>query len=112
MKFIATTMEMVRGDSETVSVWLEDDNGHAPFVTGDTVYFTVKQDKFSTEKAFQKTVTTFVDGKAFVDILPADTKNMEFGRYFYDVQITFANGEVKTIVPCSQFVLKCEVTYE
>lgn len=111
MNIVGTTLEMIRGDSETLTYWNEDELGVAPLVTGDTVYFTVKIANTETAKQFQKVITTFVDGKAIVNILPADTKNLEFGRYVYDFQVNFANGDVKTPV-IGQFVLLGEVTYE
>lgn len=106
------TIEMVRGDSETLNVRIEDSNGLVPFVTGDTVYFTVKKDIQLLEKDLQVTVTTFNNGQAEVNIKPQDTKTMEPGRYIYDVQVTFSSGEVKTIIPEATFVVRGEVTHE
>lgn len=106
------TIEMVRGDSETLNIRIEDETGLVPLVTGDTVYFTVKRDPRLLEKDFQITVTSFTDGVAIANINPQDTKSMDPGMYAYDVQVTFANGEVKTIVPEATFVLRGEVTFE
>ena len=60
----------------------------------------------------QKIVTEFHDGKALVEILPPDTKTLPIGRYVYDIQITFANGTVKTVVGPAIFEITAEVTYE
>lgn len=41
----------------------------------------------------------------------SDLKDFEFGDYFYDVQLKFANGVVNTIVGPSLFKILPEVTY-
>lgn len=106
-------IKMVRGDSETLTY--ENINAETgeqvALVTGDTVYFTVKTNYQTADKSLQKVVTTFTDGKASISILPTDTKIMPFGQYVYDVQVTFANGQVKTPV-VGAFTLLNEVTYE
>lgn len=111
MKFIGTTIEMFRGDSETMTVRARDKVTKAaiPLVTGDTVRFTVRRSK-TDPITFQKVVTAFIDGNALVAILPADTTGKDQGRYVYDIEITFANGDVKTGTD-GTFVLKGDVTY-
>lgn len=39
---------------------------------------------------------------------PEDTKKLRFGEYVYDIQITFANGDVNTFIS-GKFKLKPEV---
>ena len=39
---------------------------------------------------------------------PEDTKKLRFGEYVYDIQITFANGDVNTCIS-GKFKLKPEV---
>ena len=60
----------------------------------------------------QRIITEFHDGKALAEILPADTKTLPIGRYVYDIQITFADGTVKTVVGPATFEIAAEVTYE
>lgn len=38
-----------------------------------------------------------------------DTKKLFFGDYLYDIQITFANGDVDTFIPVNTFTLEMEV---
>ena len=40
---------------------------------------------------------------------PIDTKNLKFGTYTYDIELTFASGEVDTIIPYSKFNILPEV---
>lgn len=108
MTINATTkeMRMVRGDSEMIVVRCPDD----PFVSGDIVEFSVRK-KVKTERLVHKTVTLFDSGKAYIELIPSDTDELEFGDYVYDIQVTRANGWVTTLIKTSKFVLETEVTY-
>jgi hypothetical protein len=113
MKVSGKNISMTRGDSEAISLSCTDSSKVGiPLVTGDTIYFTVKVSASDEAKAFQKVVTAFDAGIAYIDIMPNDTKSMCFGSYVYDVQLTKANGTVTTIIPPSRFTLLEEVTYE
>lgn len=113
MKIQGNSLSMVRGDSESIVVSFEDSNGLSiPLVTGDIIYFTVKPSVNTSIKSFQKVVTTFVDGKAVIEILPVDTKTLRFGIYVYDIQLSRSDETVRTIIPASKFKLSAEVTDE
>lgn len=109
----ATDLAMIRGDTEWLTISCSNPDGTVePLVTGDTVYFTVKTSVDTETKLFQKVVTEFVNGVADITILPADTKELAYASYVYDVQITRSTGVVTTIVPPSVFKVLGEVTYE
>jgi hypothetical protein len=113
MKIHGTNIYMIRGDSEAIEVSCRDESGaDIPFVEGDIVYFTVKRVTYTEEKTLQKIVTEFIDGAALITIFPNDTQELKTGVYYYDIQLNRANGQVKTIIPPSQFVINEEVTYE
>ena len=104
---------MIRGDSEAIKVAVKDSRGVGiPLEDGDTLYFTVKINTNTEEKILQKIVTEFIDGIAYINILPDDTKRMSFRKYYYDIQLTRADGTVKTIIPPSIFTVNAEVTYD
>ena len=111
MIFNSTTMTMFRGDSETLTVLARDKATKAPtaLVAGDTVRMTVRRSE-GARISLQKVVTAFVDGKALIQILPADTSGLTPGRYVYDIEVTFASGEVKTSVK-GVFWIEGDVTY-
>ena len=44
-------------------------------------------------------------------IRPEDTEFMNFGNYSYDVQITFADGRINTVIGPNIFRILPEVTY-
>jgi len=51
MEINETNISMIRGDSETITVYCEDNNGaKVNFETGDTIYLTVKQSVNSERK--------------------------------------------------------------
>ena len=113
MKIQGYNISMIRGDTEAIKVSCRDAQGVAvPLEDGDTLYFTVKSYVGTEEKEMQKVITDFPDGIAYINILPSDTKVMNVGSYYYDIQLTRADGTVKTIIPPSIFTVKGEVTYE
>ena len=72
---------------------LKDGEAVISFVTGDTVYFTVKRSSIVDEIALQKIVTEFnEDGNCIIEIAPNDTKDLEFRSYVYDIQLNRLDG--------------------
>ena len=113
MKIQGYNISMIRGDTETIKISCKDDQGvGVPLEDGDTLYFTVKSSVNTEEIEMQKVITEFPDGVAYINISPDDTKFMKFRSYYYDIQLTRANGTVKTIIPPSIFIVKGDVTYE
>ena len=113
MKVNGTDLAMIRGDSESITLSIQDGEAVIPFVPGDTVYFTVKRSSLVDEIALQKIVTEFnEDGNCIIEIAPNDTKDLEFRSYVYDIQLNRLDGTVTTIIPCSKFVIAEEVTYD
>ena len=113
MKIQGTNISMTRGDSEAIKVTVKDTLGDViPLVTGDTIYFTVRESMLDTTKIIEKIITEFDDGKALININPQDTNNLRFVAYVYDIQLTKENGTVKTIIPPSQLMITGEVTYD
>lgn len=107
-----TKITMIRGDTESLEVSVTEDGEPRPLVAGDVVHMTVKQRATDTDIAFQKVIRQFVDGVALINIEHEDTKDLRFGNYVYDIQVTFADSTVKTVVGPAAFVLALEVTHE
>jgi len=113
MKIDGTDITMTRGDTGTMRVTCFKSGVALPFEEGDTVYFTVKTSPSVEQKLIQKVIRDFVDGSAYIHILPEDTKELRFRRvHAYDIQLTLADGSVHTIVGPSKFIVTEEVTYE
>lgn len=105
MTVSGTNLSMVRGDSEAILV-----TPSVAFEPGDVVFFTVRR-VVDSPIMIQKTITTFIDGAAHISIEPEDTQTLRPGTYVYDIQVTWADGSVKTLVEKSEFRIKEEVTY-
>lgn len=113
MKIDGQNISMTRGDSETITVAMFNEDGTPhPFVTGDKIYFTVKEFATHTDKIMQKVITVFDSGNAIIEITPNDTKLLPFKSFVYDIQLTRSNLTVTTIVPISNFEILKEVTHE
>jgi glyoxylate utilization-related uncharacterized protein len=113
MKIQGTNISMTRGDSEAIKVIVKDTLGNIiPLITGDTIYFTVRENILNTTKFIEKIITEFDDGKALININPQDTNNLRFTTYVYDIQLNKENGTVKTIISPSRFTITGEVTYD
>ena len=100
---------MTRGDDDELTVYCS-----KPFVAGDIAELTVRRSASSKTKLIHKTVTDFSEkeGKAVFHFVPEDTHPLEFGRYGYDVQITFQDIGVKTIIKDAPFIIGEEYTYD
>lgn len=108
-----TSVKMTRGDTAEINIQLKDETGtQINLVTGDTIYFTVKTSPHSTVKTLQKVITTFDAGIATIELAPADTADLSYGKYVYDIQYNRLDGFVRTVVPPSSFIIAEEVTYE
>ena len=101
-------LAMVRGDYECISVNVR---GDAYTVTEDDfIELTVRRTTLS-DRLIYKKVSIFPEGKGVIEFLPEDTEGMDFGKYVYDMQLTYANHRTKTIVELSDFIIKGESTY-
>lgn len=112
MNVTGTEISMIRGNSESITLALEENGTSIPFESDDTVYFTIKKRLEDTENALQKVITVFDEGSAVIEITPEDTKSLELGEYIYDIQLTRADGKITTIIPPSLFLIEGEVTRE
>lgn len=88
---------MTRGDTAKISVTIKYKNTHELYtpVAGDHIKFSVKKYTSDKKTVFEKDIP--YDTLLLV-IEPEDTKNLPFGPYVFDAQITFANGDVDTFI--------------
>lgn len=113
-KIDGTTISLVRGDSMSLKFSLKkDDEDYIPFAD-DHIRFAMKHSEFLPGKTGYKDAAPVLIKDIPYDTMtlkidPDDTKNLGFGSYVYDVQITYANGDVDTFIPPSRFNLLAEV---
>ena len=98
---------MTRGDTAVLRLDITDDKGNPYKLTdSDVVLLTLKRSVLDKSVIFQKSM---VDGK--IVIQPQDTANLEYGQYFYDVELTKEDGFVATVIPPHRFIIAEEVTW-
>lgn len=100
----ATAIRMTRGDTIFVEFPLAVNNEPYQLQEGDVIQFAVKEDYDSVKPVICKALDGYV-----LRLDPEDTKPLPFGKYVYDVQITFANKVVITYIEKAKFVLDKEV---
>lgn len=109
-----TTITMTRGDTLKATITLmKDDVVYTP-VDGDKIRFAVKHTTMFCDKGEYVDTEPLILKDVPIDTMtltldPEDTKGFEFGKYVYDMEITFVDGTVDTFITASPFILKPEV---
>lgn len=100
-----TTIILTKGDTARCLINIVVDG--EPYVPqeGDIVRFAVKKAYSSRPVLISKIVP---NGSQILTLNPADTKRLPAGDYVYDVEMTFANGDVHTFIE-GELTLKPEV---
>ena len=103
------TIRLTRGDTARLTVTINNDFDNKPYeiTETDVLKLTVKRSVRDTTPAFQKSVT----GSNKFYIVPDDTKDLVFGKYIYDVELTTVGGDVYTVIEPTIFEILKEVTY-
>lgn len=102
-----TTITLTRGDTFTAIISITDSDGnlYTP-VVGDSVRFAMKS---KLEDASPLLMIDVPIETMMLIINPEDTKNLAFGKYIYDLQLTKSNGDVDTFITVSILKLTEEV---
>lgn len=96
---------LIRGDTLKMQVSILIDKQPYTPVAGDVVRFAMKQSMSSSKVLIHKEIP--ID-TLILHLQPSDTKRLAFGDYVYDIEITFANGDVDTFIT-GKMTLKPEV---
>jgi hypothetical protein len=110
-KVEGTTITMTRGDTFRTTVKMyEDAEQTSEYVPkdGDVVRFATKKKFKDTESVIFEEVIP--NDTQVLTITPEDTKPMSFGKYVYDIQITYANGDVDTFIDKGTLIITEEVS--
>ena len=99
---------LTRGDSASINVGLKNPDGtDYNLQSGDVLLFTVKYNCITEDIIIQKDISS----DAVINLIPSDTNTLLYGVYFYDVQLTKADGSVNTVIPPRDFTIDKEVTF-
>jgi hypothetical protein len=114
VKIDNTKITMTRGDTLLVAVSMVKDGEDYLPTSGDVVRFAVKNKKMTMgNKEYSDPEPIILKNipiaTMVLELEPEDTKNLSFGEYVYDIEITFANGRVDTFITNSPFILAPEV---
>lgn len=104
-----TTIYLTRGDTleARVEAILPDSEGESYIPKeGDSIRFAMKADYEDPEPLLLKDIPT--DTMMLV-LDPDDTKHLPFGKYVYDIQLTYAGGKTDTFIPKGRLRLTEEV---
>lgn len=101
-----TTITLTRGDSFYCHLTLTKGGETYTPDPADVIRFALKKDYFNTEALITKTIP---NDTLVLSLLPVDTKTLAFGTYVYDIEITFADGDVDTFINEAKFTLAPEV---
>lgn len=91
-----TEIILTRGDTFKATLTIQDSTGsiYVP-QQGDVIRFAVKK-RYSDNKIL---IAKIIDNNTLMlKLNPEDTKPLMFGTYVYDVELTYANGDVDTFI--------------
>ena len=112
LKVKKNKITLTRGDTLRLNLTLMNGNEEYELQAGDRVRFALKHPEYNTDGTdFADTEPLIVkqmEGGVLV-LQPEDTKELGFGNYVYDVELTYANGDVDTVIPPTAFILAPEV---
>lgn len=101
-----TSISLTRGDSLVLGINVYANNEPYTPVDGDVVRFALKSTIYSDEVLINKQVDL---STMTLTLEPADTKNLSFGNYVYDVELTTKDGFVDTFIGPASFTITGEV---
>ena len=98
---------LTRGDTfiAKVNIWSKEEDP-VTLNEGDQIRFALKADYDDETVLIYKNIPIET---MLLRLDPEDTKDLEFGTYVYDIQVTFANGIVDTVIAKRQMIIAEEV---
>lgn len=107
LKVKHSDIHLTRGDSGYLDLTiLLADGAHYVREKGDKLIFTAKDDYKTDIISLQKEIP-----KLELYFEQKDTEGLEYGDYWYDIELTTADNATYTVVGPARFVLREEVTF-
>lgn len=96
-------ISMTRGDTLRVKVSITVDGEQYVPTERDVIRFALKHDTLNSARTeftdAEPLITVEIPNDSLIlELEPSDTKTLGFGKYAYDIQITFADGTVDTFI--------------
>lgn len=106
LKVSNTTIHLTRGDTARIQITLSECDGAAYEPSeGDSIRFAATPE-WGELPCIEKAIPT---DTLLLELSPADTKQLEFGEYWYDIELTRSNGDVDTFIDRAKLVIREEV---
>ena len=107
LKVTNSDIQLTRGDSAyfNIEITLEDGTKYVR-QEGDRLVFTVKRSYNSEYEYVQKEIPGLA-----LELTSQDTKELDYGNYWYDIELTTADKAVYTVVGPARFIMREEVTF-
>ena len=104
---MAHKMEIVRGTSNVFGITVKDAEGDLYFLKDDEVLvFGLKKSPRDEKCVLVKSITHMANGEYYLELTPADTSNLEYGQYFYDIGIQVGRSVLYNVIEFSEFLIK------
>ena len=106
VKIQGNKIHLTRGDTLRVTVIITQDGEPYTPVDGDSVRFALKRDFDDPNPLVLRDIP--IDTLRLI-LIPEDTKPLDFGKYWYDVELTKNDGTVDTFIGPERFYITEEV---
>lgn len=106
-------ISVIRGTTNDLNLSIEDEKGEQyTLQDGEKIIFGVKSNAENSDYDIVKTLTSadMVDNAYTIKLIPADTAELAFGRYYFDIGLQTADGDYYMVIPCSQCVILPAIT--
>lgn len=92
-----TKINLTRGDTFLADLEIKWEKDNVPYTpsSGDVIRFALKRDYYDDEPLILKTIDP---NDMVLRLDPSDTKDLPFGNYVYDIEITMEDGYVDTFI--------------
>lgn len=107
-----TNIRLTRGDTAYITIQLFNDKAQPYTIEeGDVVRCQIRT-KPNTGKLITSGQIIYGETGVVWHLKPEDTAGLQVTTYYWDGQLERANGDIFTFVPCSEFAIMKEVTYD
>ena len=105
------SIKIVRGTTNAFGLALTDGNG-APYTLemGQVLVFALKVGKTDEQRVLVKKITSAVDGEYYLELSPADTADLEPGKYYYDIGLQHGKSVFYNVIQASPFTILPNIT--
>ena len=103
-------ISVVRGTTNFFGITVTDTDGHQiQDRDGQKLIFAVKKNPKDNDPLIVKAMTVPINGEYWLDFTPADTADLEPGKYFYDVGMQYGSA-FYNVIEASTFEIKPNIS--